>query len=432
MFIYSLLAELPGQALDSAAVKTEDHIKFWTTFRSFMINAGDTPSGGFSPSLIEPIVSAIVLIGVLLSAATIFMSAARKDADILSTLQKNLPRLLILGLVIFFLQNNYSNAYGFVDGMWKYRNNITAQTAKYRKQSITIAQAIDNQIFDSRYGSELRLQLGICNQKPRPAVFLSSPTRPGPDADPQPTEQQSQIYDYLECLDTTMIRMEQRLAQLGQECQAQNGNKCANAIAKSQGLRIKAINQTKAIRNYYHEDIEEVLSAADGGFKPFEEIPDVDLGFVAFDGDEPFLKSVRAGNWLFLSYLETGWSLAGGFFPITIAVALIPGLFKVLADWFVTALSLLIGENVYLALIGLVAITAQSPELEDFGSQIFLQFLGTIGPLAATAFGLGSGWAMARQYRGSATGLAVGVTSLVTGGGLAIASAVSTRKRLRR
>lgn len=432
MFFYSLLAELPGQALDAAAVKTEDHNMFWATFRTFFIDSGSTPSGGASPNLIEPIVSAIVIIGVLLSVAKIFMSAAHKDADILSTLQKNLPRLLILGLVIFFLQNNYANAYGFVDGLWKYRNNITAQTARYRKQSITIAQAIDNRIFDVRFGSELRLQLGICNQKPRPAVYLPSLTRPGPDADPQPTQQQSQVYDYLECMDSTMTQMRTRLAQLSQECSTGRGTQCAVNTAKAENLISTADNQKEALRKFYFDDIRALTSGPNGGFIPLEEIPTIELGIVAFDGDEPFLKSVRAGNWLFLSYLETGWSLAGGFFPITIAVALIPGLFKVLADWFVTALSLLIGENVYLALIGLVAITAQSPELEDFGSQIFLQFLGTIGPLAATAFGLGSGWAMARQYRGSATGLAVGVTSLVTGGGLAIASAVSTRKRLRR
>jgi hypothetical protein len=425
-----LLAELPGQRLLDSTIQTQDHLKFWETFRSYIIG-GDNPGAELIKTTLAPVVDMIVVVAILLIAARAILMASSAKGDLASVFQGNLGTVLLLSAAIFLLAGGYVNAYNISNGVWQIRQSVREQTSQARVNAVKLASALNNQIFYHRFGAQAELEFAICEQKPRPAVALRSLERPGPEADPQPTKEQSQLYDYLECMDSAVRRLETFQAQLAQEC-SQNEAGCIDATARAQNVVNITKDSVENLKKFYQKDLDELTAGPNNTFLSASEVPDINLGFIAFDGSEPFIKAVKTGNWAFLSYLELGFALSGALFPGVIAVALIPTLWKVIPDWFVLSLNMIVVENVYLWIIGVVAVVAKDDGLQGLGSDIFLQFLGSTAPFSACAVGLFGGWMMARQYRGSAAAGVTLVGSAVSGIALTTLYTYNSGKYLRK
>ncbi|NJM66589.1 MAG: hypothetical protein HC851_13475 [Acaryochloris sp. RU_4_1] len=425
-----LLAKLPGERLLDSTVQTQDHLKFWETFRSYIIG-GDNPGAELIKTTLAPVVDMIVVVAILLIAARAILMASSAKGDLASVFQGNLGTILLLSAAIFLLAGGYVNAYNVSNGVWQVRQSVRQQTSQARVNAVKLASALNNQIFYHRFGARAELEFIVCEQKPRPAVALRSLERPGPEADPQPTKEQSQLYDYLECMDSAVRRLQVFQAQLAQEC-SQNESGCIDATARAQNVVNITEESVDGLKKFYQRDLDELTAGPNNTFLDSSEVPDIDLGFAAFDGNEPFIKAVKIGNWSFLSYLELGFALSGALFPGVIAVALMPTLWKVIPDWFVLSLNMIVVENLYLWIIGVVAVVAKEDRLQGFGSDIFLQFLGSTAPFAACAAGLFGGWMMARQYRGSAAAGVTLVGSAVSGIALTTLYTINSAKYLRK
>lgn len=425
-----LLAELPGQRLLDSTIQTEDHIKFWETFRSYIIG-GDNPGAELIKTTLAPVVNMIIVVAIILIAARAILMASSAKGDLASVFQGNMGTVLLLSAAIFLLAGGYANAYNISNGTWQIRQSVREQTTQSRVNAVRLASALNNQIFYHRFGAQAQLEFLVCEQKPRPAVALRSLKRPGPEEDPQPTKEQSQLYDYLECMDTAVVRLKQFQNRLTQEC-SQNEAGCIDATARAQNVINVSEDSVEGLKRFYQRDLDELTAGPNNTFLDDSEIPDINLGFVAFDGDEPFIKAVKTGNWAFLSYLELGFALSGALFPGVVAVALIPTLWKVIPDWLVLNLNMIVVENVYLWIIGVVAVVSKDEGLQQFGGQLFLQFLGSTAPFAASAAGLFGGWMMARQYRGSAAAGVTMVGSAVSGVALTALYTINSAKYLRK
>lgn len=430
---YSYILNLPAGRLIDSAIQTEDHIRFWETFRSYLVG-GDKPGAELLSTSLWPVIDLIMFVAVLLITAQVLYTSAQKGQGLDGVLQRHLPKFLILALAFYFLGNNFVNSYQFVEDAWKMRQGIRQTVTASRTASYTLANAINNQLFYHKFGSRVEVEFAVCNSMTKPAVHLPSLERPPADADIQPTATQSQAYDYLECLETAQRNLNGFFKKAAQECTNYQGTttECVEGAARAQNLVNVSNDRIGALKKFYLNDSLEFLHCIKGTTCDLSDVPDLDFGAFYVDGNEPFIKSVRVGNWYFLTYLELAWGLGGAFFPGVIAVSILPSQVKVIADWFVTALSLIVAENVYIYLIGVVALASQDSVLESFGSQVFLQFIGSVAPFAAGASFLFSGFMMARQYRGSGTALAIGTVSIVSGGVASILYGINSQKYLRK
>lgn len=424
------LLSIPSKDLIYKAIPTEDHIKFWEVFRSYVIG-GDNPGAELITTTLEPLVKLIVAVAVLLIIVRVLLLSANHGGNgVKAVVIANMPQLLWMTVVFVLLANQFAYAYNVSEGLWAIRKDVRNRSEIATILNVKLSTAISNEIFNVKYGALAQAELAECQGMPRPAVALNGTTRPTVeafDSDNPPSKGQLQIYDYIGCLDRLSIKLDQFQKDLQQQCKA-DYYECLDAPAKALKAKQATDESIEEMRKYYRIDASD---ARDG--KVYAEQPLITLGAWSWDiTDNTFLNAVAAGNWGFMSYVELGYALAGALLPGVIAVSLLPTMGKVLADWFVTALSILAAENVYFWLLGIVAVIAKDPAFENFSSEAFLFFLGTAAPWAALSVGLFSGFMLARSYRSSAIGGMTLVASVGSGLTLSTLSYLNHRKYLKR
>lgn len=424
------LLSIPSKDLIYKAIPTKDHVKFWGVFRSYVVG-GDNPGAELITTTLEPLVKLIVAVAVLLIVVKVLLMSANHGGNgIKAVVIANMPQLLWVTVVFVLLANQFAYAYNVSEGFWAIRKDVRNRSEIATVLNVKLSTAISNEIFNVKYGAIAQKELAECQGMPRPAVALNGTTRPSVeafDSDNPPSKGQIQIYDYIDCLDKFSATLDGLQKDLQKQCQ-DDYYECLDAPAKALKAKQETDKSIKEMRVHYRIDASDAMTG-----NVYSEQPLITLGAWSWDiTDNTFLKAVEAGNWGFMSYIELAYALAGALLPGVIAVSLLPTMSKVLADWFVSALSLLAAENVYFWLLGVVAVIAKDPAFENFSSEVFLFFLGTAAPWAALSVGLFSGFMLARSYRSAGIGGMTLVASAGSGMVLSGLSYLNHRKYLKR
>ncbi|ABW32001.1 hypothetical protein [Acaryochloris marina] len=420
---------------------SDDHIKFWETARRYVVGGDTLGSSNLVSKTVEAPVNLLFVIGIIgVSVVLInrlgFKTA--KDGPVAVVLDAA-PQFFWVILAVFLLASQFVRAYDIANTTWAFRNNMRNNTKSVVHANQVFTEAIANEFFNVQFGQEVSDQLAICQGLPFPTVRVPQAVRPT-GAEGVKLEE-GQTYDFLDCLTTLEETIKRNQAQLKQQCGAKLQS-CEIVEAKADGLARQVGDGTKKIRRRLIADLG---PGSNPGFDQIGGIPDPlliqddfsaigDLVASALSGIGDFLYMglVEFGNTLYTSSIEILFLLGGMFFPITVAWSVIPGKRQVLLDWFVTMLSLIITEQVYLIIIGMVAVLSSQPQFHEFGPKLFLFTLGITAPLIAAASGGVSGFQMARTYRGTAIGAAGAALSVISGVAFSIAYKANSKRQLAR
>jgi len=125
-----------------------------------------------------------------------------------------LKLLLPVLIVILFLSNqaNYSRAlaYGLRDTLNSWSEGVLDLTLA----DVNIRTALQDMVVTNSAKEEIRRQWEVCDALPQPEVTIPSSERPvgtGEEGEVLITQEQSQVYDYIECLEQTANFAEVRL-----------------------------------------------------------------------------------------------------------------------------------------------------------------------------------------------------------------------------
>jgi uncharacterized protein (UPF0333 family) len=431
-------------ALDAAKnlELSRQHIKFWETAREYVVGGSAEGADLITKSVDGP-VKLLFLVGIVAISMTLFWQAGfqtAKDGP-LSVFITAGPQLAWVILVVFLLANSYSNAYKIANSTWRFRTLMRDRTQTIVFANSQISNAIANEIYYARFGQAVSEQLAECRGMPFPAARVPQAVRPGPGAE-IPLEQ-SQTYDFLECLKTLQSEVQSSYTALQKDCGKDLQN-CRILQDKARNLskevsdgveRIEKafVNTGSSDRPYFGPDgraggLDDPLVVGED----FSAIGDAIAAALSSVGEFVYINLVELGNTVYTASIEVLFMLGGLFFPITIAWSLIPGKRQILLDWFVGILSITISEQIYLILIGVVAVLAGLPQFQEFGPRLFLITIGILGPILATVGGGVSGLAMARTYRGAAIGSVGAALSVASGAAFTIAYRANARRQLGR
>lgn len=420
---------------------SEDHIDFWKQARRYVVGGETLGQSNLISKTLEAPVNMLFLIGVIgVSVVLInrlgFKTA--KDGPVAVVLDAA-PQFFWVILAVFLLASQFSRAYDVANTTWAFRNNLRNNTRSVVHANQVFTEAIANEFFNIQFGQEVSEQLATCQGLPFPTTRVPTATRPT-GAEGTKLEE-GQTYDFLDCLTTLEETIERNRTELKKQC-GEKLQSCEIVEEKVDGLSRQISDGTKKIRRRL------IVGQGPGntpGFDQIGGIPDPLLiqddfsaigdliaGALSGLGDFAFMWLVEFGNNLYTSSIEILFLLGGMFFPLTVAWSVIPGKRQVLLDWFVTLLSLIITEQVYLIIVGMVAVLSIQPQFHEFGPKLFLFTLGITAPLIAAASGGVSGFQMARTYRGAALGAAGAALSVISGVAFSIAYKANSKRQLAR
>lgn len=434
MIIHDLLLNLDAT---KGLKLSEDHIEFWEMARSYVIG-GDSLQSSLIAKTIEQPVYILWLVGIVAIAATLmYQTGTRtaKDGPLASFVGAS-PHAFWVLLVVILLANQYANAYKVVNTSWAFRNQVRNNTQTATVAQVQITDAIANEIFNAQFGQSVSEQWATCQSLPFPTVRVPQATRPSAT---QVTLEEGQTHDFIDCMKTLQATVARNKAKLQQDCGA-NLQSCEIVQQKANDLDKQVSDGVTKIQRRIIGGPGSGTGFDDIGGLPdpllvqedFSAVGDAINAALSAVGDFAYMKLVELGNTLYTASIEILFLLGGLFFPITVVWSLIPGKRQVLLDWFVFLLSLIITEQVYLILIGTVAVLGIQPQFHAFGPRLFLITLGILGPLLAGAFGAGSGFAMARTYRGATIGAVGAALSVLSAGAFSIAYKINHNHQLRR
>ena len=420
---------------------SEDHIEFWRTARRYTVGGDTLGSSDLVSKTLEGPVSILFLIGMVAIVATVLYKTGFKTAHsgAMSVFLDVAPQGFWVVLVVFLLASQYARAYEVSNSIWTFRNNLRNNTQGVVHANKVFTTAIASELFSAQYGQDVSEQLAVCQSLPFPTVRV--PTAVQTTGAEGVTVEERHTRDFLSCLDTLEETIKRNQDALNKQC-GDNLESCEIVEQKTGDLAREVGDGVKKVRRRLVAD----LGPGDGtGFDDIGGIPDpllVQADFSAVGdaisaalagiGDFAYMWLVEFGNTLYTSSIEILFLLGGVFFPITVAWALIPGKRQVLLDWFVAMLAVIITEQIYLIIIGIVSVLSTLPQFQAFGPGLFLFTLGITGPLIAAASGGVSGIQLARTYRGTATGAVGAALSVAAGAAFSIAYKANARKQLSR
>lgn len=420
-----------------------EHRKFWQMARDYVVG-GENINADLISKTVEGPVSLLILVGVISVSLTLLYQTGFKTAKDgpFSVVTHAAPQFFWVVVVTFLLLNQFANAYKIANTTWQFRTLMRDRTETVVFANSVISRAIAQEVFNAQFGQETTEQLAECQAMPLPTVRVPSATRPPIGAEVLPTLEENQTYDFLDCMKTLKTRVEDNYKYLQRTC-GENLESCQIVEEKGAALTKQVSDGVDRITGIY-------VTAEGEPFQPWDytgtgrfldeytsgnllaEIGDVISSALSSIGDFAYIKLVELGNTLYTASIELMFLLGGLFFPITVAWSLIPGKRQVMLDWLVFTLSLIISEQIYLILIGVVAALSQQPQFYEFGPRLFLITLGILGPLLAMGGGAVSGYLMARTYRGASIGAVGAVGSIASAAIFTAVYRIHHRHQLRR
>lgn len=421
---------------------SEEHLEFWRKARQYVVGGDTLGSSDLISKTLEGPVRLLILVGIVAITVTLVYRVGFKTAKQgpLAVVSDAAPQFFWVVLVVFLLASGFARAYDISNSVWALRNNLRNNTQSVTHANKVFTNAIASELFNVQFGQEVSEQLATCQSLPFPTVRVPTASRPATGAEGIKLEE-GQTYDFLDCLTTLEKSIERNQEALKQQC-GENLTECEIVEQKSGDLARQVGDGTRKIRRRLVAG----LGPGDGtGFDDIGGVPDpllVQADFSAVGdlissalsgiGDFAFMWLVEFGNTLYTSSIEVLFLLGGMFFPVTVAWSLIPGKRQILLDWLVAMLALIITEQFYLIIIGMVSVLSIQPEFHEFGPSLFLFTLGVTAPLIAAASGGVSGIQMARTYRGTAASAAGAALSVAAGAAFSIAYKANARKQLAR
>lgn len=440
--INSLASTLYFAALDGTkSLKlSEDHIEFWQKTRQYVVGGDTLGSSDLVVKTIQGPVQVILGVAIVAIAVSMLYNLGFKSGKngAMPVVLIVLPQFIWLCIVLLFLNNNFEKAYEIANWTWDFRNNLRDNTGSVIQANQTFTEAISNELFHAQFGQQVASDLQTCQDLPFPTVRVPTAVRTVGAEGASNMVEENQTYDFLSCLTTLEDTIERNQKALEEQC-GQNLVGCEVVKQKATDVGKQVSDANEKIRRRL------VLDAPGSGLGGLSRIPDplavtsdfsavgdAIAGALSSVGKFAYMKLVELGNTLYTGSIEIMFLLAGLFFPITIAWALIPGRRKILLDWGAGILALVITEQIYLILVGTVAVMSGLPQFHAIGPGLFLATLGIIAPLIAIGSGGVSGLAMGKSYRGSVgAGAAAGV-SIAGGAALSIAYKMNARRQLKR
>lgn len=433
---------------------SDENIEFWRSSRKF-IQGGASIQGDLISKTITPAVNILLLVGIVCIAIMMFyqMSFKTVGGGPIEVLRQGFPQLLSVALVTLLLTNNYANAYKITEGTWTFRDFLRDNTQTSTMATQVITEAIANELFNAQYGQSVMDQFNKCEGLPYPTVKVPTAVRPpvSVGAEGASGVEVAQTYDYLECMDALQRKVKDNLKILQEDC-GKNLQNCEVVKEKSDTLAKQVdAGVTKIKRNFALSDVglpdiplpklglpdlsrpqdirtpATIITASDIAF-----LGDAINSAISGVGDFVYMELVELGNSLYTGFINISYMLATLIFPVTVAWSLIPGKRRVLADWAVFALSIIVSEQIYLVTVGMVAVLSRQAEFSEFGPRLFLITLGILGPLLSVGGGAVSGFTMAKTYRGASAAGAGAALSVATGAAFTIAYRLNSKRQTSR
>lgn len=329
-------------------------------------------------------------------------------------------------IVIIFLNNQgqYSRilAYGLRDIINSWSSGVMAmQIAGYN-----VRTALADQLVTQDAKDVIAQQTKKCMQMPQPAVSLPSLARPATNPSNPLTIQQSQAYDYLDCIKALGKLAEQKKQEgLTNNCSSIPGVRGAcgffNKFMDKTAASAKRVLDTEG-QKFTKGSIPNPFAITTGLF-------DFYSGVGASVAYGPILSFTQ---WLWTSLLEMSMWLDALFAPLFIAVSIIPGRQNMFVAWLISFLTIGLAKLAYVIVIGIVAVQL-SDQATLFGSDLrFPMALGLFGPGVSFAVVTGGGIAAAMSFRSQSVGAAGAVAGVVTSAVATIGYSLSRNSDKRR
>lgn len=433
-----LLALDPGKSMELS----REHVEFWRTARRYVVGGDSLGAGTLSKTLELP-VFILVAFGVIGITSVLLYKTGTSNAKEgpVSVLMQAGPQFVWVVFVVLLLANGFANAYKIANTTWGFRTLMRDQTQTINYANVKINEAIASELFNAQFGQEITEQLETCEALPTPTVRI--PTAAVSIGAEELTREQRQTGDYISCLQTLKATVDRDYKLLQEQCK-EDFSDCklveakAAELSKEVGDGVKRIEKTFTLEDIGLPDLRNVPGIG----RPITDIfiTSDDLaaiggairGAISSVGDFAHMELVELGNSIYTSIIELSFMLGGIFFPVTIAWSLIPGKRQVILDWFVTMLGIIISEQIYLILLGVVSVLSTLPQFHEFGPRLFLITLGISGPLLAGVGGFVSGFAMARTYRGVSAGAVGAAVSVVSAAAFTAMYRMNSRRQMRR
>lgn len=432
--------------------QSAEYAEFWEKSRDF-VRGGTSLQGDMITKTVQPAVNLLLLVSLTAIAMTLVYQLGFKTAGSgpIAVLNSSYPQLLALLGALLLLSNNYANAYKIADGVWQFRTNMRNNTQSVVSANAVITDAIANEMFNIQYGQSVMDQFNACEALPYPTVKVPTAIRPPVGAEGSYGLEEGQTYDFLECLDKLEKTVLANSKQLQKDC-GDNLQNCEVVQSKSGDLEKQvSIGVGTLKRNFALSDIGlpdiplpkpglPDFSDPTNIRTPFTIITGGDIAFLgdviesALNGvgDFVYMELVELGNQVYTGFINLAYLFAMLLFPVTIAWGLMPGKRGILVGWFITALSIIISEQIYILSIGVVAAVSSLPQFAETGPRLVLITLGILGPVLAGFSGVTSGFLMARSYRGAAVGGLGAAASIATGAAFTVAYRMNSRRQLSR
>lgn len=321
-------------------------------------------------------------------------------------------------LILVLMANNFAGVHGISLFANQWRQTIKLEAQKQGELGATFRDAIQDQYFADQFRRQLGVKANYCNSLEKPLVLLPSETEPQTvDPDNPLTNEQRQLYKYLNCVDSLKLFINIAKADLEKRC-AENPGPCKAS---------KKIVQQKEEEYASLKPVSDFLGQTNPGIKVGYQLGQHAKDAAKTAAESGYRAILDFIQWAYQGFLEFGFYLSAVAAPIVFAISLIPGKRHYMYDWMFALLTFSIAEFFYIISLGIVSLMLQTPGLIETGGKIFPLTYGLLAPIVSGSMLVG-GFRAASSFRGGVIGMASAVGGAAGGIATSIAIAGSNRR----
>lgn len=309
--------------------------------------------------------------------------------------RKHLPRLLMIFIVYYYLNNNGARLGYLAYGLHSLGRSWEKGILEAQISGVKIAEVVNDQLATSSAKDKLEEVFRRCDALPAPAVALPAPTRP---TDENLTPAQQKVYDKIECYENAA-----RLAeQLREEYESKYcWGKCAGLIRFFSNIQEASQDWLNQIKSKISQG---QLSPNDIIFNPV----------YTFSAHQIVKFIMYQLQKLFVNLMEFGQWAAALSSPIALAMGIVPSQQNALISWLIIVFNISLIKIYYVLCIGVYASVIAIAKSQSFEDMSFAFLLGLGAPLVAFTLSTGGALVMLKSVASTGAQLASAAISVGT------------------
>ncbi|NJR56489.1 MAG: hypothetical protein HC768_19215 [Acaryochloris sp. CRU_2_0] len=403
---------------------SQAHQEFWDTLWKVTFDRSNSVEGitnRLAFGAIGTMARWMVLIGLVAVLFQYIAGLSKGRNSPLDTATFSLRSLFPIIVILALLANQFAGVHAIALFANQWRQNIKFEAQKQGELGATFRDAIQDQYYADAFRREIGVRAAACEAMEHPLVLLPSEQEPlTPDPANPLTDEQRQLYKYLNCI--------QSLQRFIATTKADLDKKCANS--SSQCKASKQIAQEKEDEYADLSDLQKFLVNQNPGSRLGWKLRGVVKDAIESSAQVTYRGVLDFIQWAYQGFLEFGFYLSAVAAPVVFAISLIPSKRHFMFDLMFGLLIFSIAEFFYIICLGIVSLMLQTPNLIEQGGRLFPLTYGLLAPIVSGSM-LYGGFKSAAGFRGGVIGVASTAGGIAGGVGTSAVIAFGNRMHQR-